>query len=583
MTFRPSFSLLSKLILRRRQLPLKTPIFLHPTTITPTSSTPFLYTHSPNYTYTLSHPFSTNHQPDPDHDPVSTRPDFSDPRFDSEVLNSVAEPDPDLDPVSTRPELSDPGFDSEVLNTVANVVTEQDSIFPIRALISLLDGYHDFSDFSWWVIISSSVFAFRIAMFPLIIYQLSMLKQISMFLPKLPPPFPRPFSGKSYVEQFKYFTKERKAIGCPSFLWHIVPAVVQMPCFILGVATIRRMALNHHPGFESGGILWFQDLTQMPYGVWGSVFPVLVAGLHVTNVGLTFSKFSINEWPDRMRVMLRGYKFILDGLVLPILFVGFFIPQGGSVYWVANSVSTLIQHLVIGNASVRSYFGLPVKDGPVKRLAENENTQVDDVVGVNLVDTIAKHPKKVSAKDLSPKELVNLSIQMLAKGDKQKAVPLLRLALNKDPEHIRSLIVLGQTLLQDGLLAEAVEKLEHAVSKILLTGPPSKVEDIDQLILASTWCGVAYIRNGRNAEGVPHLERIGHMNEPADAKSKAHYYDGLLMLASALLNEGRKPEAEKYLQRAVAYSSAYKVYLEQLQNEDDHVVSDLVHNKKKGQ
>ncbi|KAL1807320.1 hypothetical protein ACET3Z_030388 [Daucus carota] len=580
MTFRTSFSLLSKLTRHRRQLAYKNPIFLHSTTILTSPSSPFLRRHS----------FSTNHPPDFKPEQVSTRPEFSDHGFDYGLFNTV--PDavdeqsdfkPDPDSVTTRPDFSDQGFDSEIGSAMAGVVTEQDSIFPIRALISVLDGYHDFSGFSWWVIISSSVFAFRIAMFPVIIYQLSMLKQISMLLPKLPPPFPRPFSGKSYVEQFKYFTKERKAVGCPSLVWHIVPAVIQMPCFILGVTTIRRMALNHHPGFENGGVLWFQDLTQMPYGVWGAVFPLLVAGLHVTNVALTFGKMSINEWPDRMRLMLRGYKFFLDGLVLPMFFVGFFIPQGGSVYWVANSVSTLIQHLFIGNASVRSYFGLPVKDGPGKGLAKNENTQVDDVLGVTLVDTSVKHPKKVSAKDLSPKELVNLSIQMLAKGDKQKAVPLLRLALKKDPEHIRSLIVLGQTLLQDGMLAEAVENLDHAVSNILLAGPPSKVEEIDQLILASMWCGVAYIRNGRSAEGIPHLERIGHMNEPADAKSKAHYYDGLLMLASALVNEGRKPEAEKYLNKAVAYSSAYNVYLEHLHKEDDHIVSDMVNNKRKGQ
>ena len=41
-----------------------------------------------------------------------------------------------------------------------------------------------------------------------------------------------------------------------------------------------------------------------------------------------------------------------------------------------------------------------------------------------------------------------------------------RLALDKDPEHVRALIIMGQTLLQDGMLVEAIEHLEHAISRV---------------------------------------------------------------------------------------------------------------------
>lgn len=41
-----------------------------------------------------------------------------------------------------------------------------------------------------------------------------------------------------------------------------------------------------------------------------------------------------------------------------------------------------------------------------------------------------------------------------------------RLALDKDPEYVRALIVMGQTLLQKGLPAEASEYLERAISKV---------------------------------------------------------------------------------------------------------------------
>lgn len=41
-----------------------------------------------------------------------------------------------------------------------------------------------------------------------------------------------------------------------------------------------------------------------------------------------------------------------------------------------------------------------------------------------------------------------------------------RSALDKDPEHVTALIIIGQTLLQVGMLAEAIEHLEHAISRV---------------------------------------------------------------------------------------------------------------------
>lgn len=40
----------------------------------------------------------------------------------------------------------------------------------------------------------------------------------------------------------------------------------------------------------------------------------------------------------------------------------------------------------------------------------------------------------------------------------------------------------------------------------------------------------------KKAEGIIYLERVAQMEEPEDAKSKAHYYDALLLLARYDLN-----------------------------------------------
>ncbi|KAK4779840.1 hypothetical protein SAY87_015946 [Trapa incisa] len=36
------------------------------------------------------------------------------------------------------------------------------------------------------------------------------------------------------------------------------------PCYILWMVTIRRISLNNYPGFDYGGMFWFQNLTEYP-------------------------------------------------------------------------------------------------------------------------------------------------------------------------------------------------------------------------------------------------------------------------------------------------------------------------------
>ncbi|WRX25198.1 hypothetical protein QQP08_017685 [Theobroma cacao] len=86
---------------------------------------------------------------------------------------------------------------------------------------------------------------------------------------------------------------------------------------------------------------------------------------------------------------------------------------------------------------------------------------------------------------------------------------------------------------------------------------------------------------GKKAEGLAHLERIANLKEPEDPKSKAHYFDGLLLLSSALLDSGRKAEALKFLRLVVAYNPNYNYLLEEVENEEDNFASDLVNSRRR--
>nr|XP_025884163.1 ALBINO3-like protein 2, chloroplastic isoform X3 [Solanum lycopersicum] len=371
-------------------------------------------------------------------------------------------------------------------NISANV---EESILPVRALISLLDGYHDLTGFPWWIIIVSSAVAFRLTLFPFVLLQLHKLKRIGELFPKLPPPLPPPMSGRSLRDQLKIFFKEKRAAGCPSFFWYFASLTVQVPCFLLWITTIRRMSLHHHEGFDCGGILWFQNLTEVPSGVLGPVFPLLIAGLHYINVQVSFRKSSVEKMsgfvgliakhrasagPDHSRTERKRpiyftrlpkslyYKKYLEVLTLPILFITFHMPQGSLVFWLTNSSMTVIQQLSLNHPNVRKKLGLPQKDPQSEAAHQKELGNTGEIK----IDP-SKNQSKISVQNLSPHELVNLSIKLLAGGRKHEAMSFLRLAIAKDPENVRALLIIGQTLLQDGSLPEATEYLERTIAKFM--------------------------------------------------------------------------------------------------------------------
>ncbi|PON36602.1 Membrane insertase [Trema orientale] len=467
-----------------------------------------------------------------------------------------------IDAITESPELI---TESNVVDA-ALAINGEESILPFRMVISMLDGFHELSGLPWWVVIGSSILALRLVLFPLLIYQLHKLKRIGELFNKLPPPLPEPFSGKSYIDHILCYRKERKAIGCPSFLWFLPYVCVQVPCFFLWMTSIRRMSLDHHPGFDCGGAFWFQNLTEFPHGVLGSIFPVVIAGLHYANV--------------------QYYKHYLDFLTLPILLSCYYVPQGTLVYWVTNSSLTAIQffdivycrmtlqQLSLQHPDVRSKLGLPDVVTPSSTADSDIST---------LAITPSSEPEKlqkVSLEDLSPKELLDLSVQLSSEQHIERAIPLMQLALSKDPEYTQGLIFMGQILMQKGLHTEAIEYLERAISKLLLAGHPTEVEDIDHLILASLWAGSLYTRQGKLEEGLVHFERIGSLKEPEHPVSKAHYFDGLLSLSSALHNVGCREEAAYYLRLAVAYNPAFNKYWEQFENDDDSLLGDLANSRR---
>ncbi|CAI8613233.1 unnamed protein product [Vicia faba] len=484
---------------------------------------------------------------------------------------------------------------SEILKAVADSAGasgEDNPVFPIRAVISLLESYHDLTGFPWWITIVSSTLALRTVMLFPLVFTLHKLKRIAEFAPKLPPPFPPPFSGKSYMRQMSFFEEKRKAIGCPSYAWPLVPFMVQIPCFFLWMISIRRMSLDGHPGFDCGGALWFQNLTEFSNGYSGFTFPFLMASLHYIIVQVSFKKPLVEETEDIFGLLSTYYKRYLDFLTLPIAFIGFCIPQGSQLYWITNSSLTLVQHFALRNPTILAKLGLLDKN---RRKAASGEIGASETPHLLDNSTVAatkenvspeKNPldspekwQKIPIENMSPVELTTLAVPFLSSNDKESAIPLLKLALDKDPEYLRALVLMGRVLLLKQINDEAVEYFERAISKLSLAGLPTDPEEVDFLILSSQWAGIACERQGKKEEGRVHFERVANMEEPEDPTSKGYYFDGLLLLASTLYDAGQKAEAAKYLRLVVAYNPGYKKFLEQCEKHED-LATDLARSRR---
>ncbi|XP_006302131.2 ALBINO3-like protein 2, chloroplastic [Capsella rubella] len=454
-----------------------------------------------------------------------------------------------------------------------DIIPSDDSSLPVLAVVNFLDGFHEFTGLPWWMIIASSTVAVRLALLPLLILQLKKLKTISELLPQLPMPIPETPTLRGSIDQFSRFLKESRAIGCPSFLWFFPYLSVQLPCFFLLMASIRKMSLDGHPGFDSGGALWFQNLSALPGGSFGPVFPILIAGFHYINIQISFDSPTIRQTTGLTGMLMRYYKLYLEILSVPLFFVGYAIPHGSLVYWVTNSSVNIFQQLSLKHPMVGAKLGLL---GQGASSSVGHSMEISESV-IKYVDSNSQE-QTLSLQTLTPEELLSLSVQVLSNGDQETSIQLLRLALEKDPGYVRGLVLMGQALLQKTQLAEATQYLELAISK-LLDSDPSDPEDVELLMLASQWAGAAYVQQGKMKSGITHLERVAKLQEPGDLKSKEHYFEALLLLSSALYKEGQSDEAAKILRVVVDHNPAYKPLLQQCEDENE-LVSDLVSRRK---
>ncbi|KAG4992635.1 hypothetical protein JHK87_026092 [Glycine soja] len=251
--------------------------------------------------------------------------------------------------------------------------------------------------------------------------------------------------------------------------------------------------------------------------------------------------------------------------------------QGSQLYWVTNSSLTLIQQITLRHPAVLAKLGL-LDNSPkgaseeigASKTAPSPGLQ-DNIPTAAIKETVSpeKNPldspekwHRIPIEEMSPKELITLAVPFLDSDDKESAIPLLKLALDKDPEYVRALVLMGRVLLLKHVNDEAHEYFERAISKLSLA------EEVDLPR------GLELPANGRGNTLFSEKTFVSQGKSQKIQLAKA-----IILMGYTLFDSGQKAEAAKYLRLVVAYKPGYKKFLE-LCEKDDDIASDLTRSRR---
>ena len=206
----------------------------------------------------------------------------------------------------------------------------------------------------WWLSIVLLTLIVRGFLFPLTVKQVKNARAMQELKPEMDE-IRRQHKNNRQKQQeaIMELYKERRMNPLAGFL----PLLIQIPVFITMYRVIRHFEETLH-GFDSGGLLWFKNLTAAdPY----FILPVVSASIMLL-AGEVSSK---NVSPSQKRMM----RF------MPVMFTVFIarFPAGLFVYWITSNTFTLIQNLLIYRPHL-NFLATDPKPSEPKVEASSENT-----------------------------------------------------------------------------------------------------------------------------------------------------------------------------------------------------------------
>ncbi|MBA2691018.1 MAG: membrane protein insertase YidC [Rubrobacter sp.] len=214
-----------------------------------------------------------------------------------------------------------------MLDTLRNLF---DPLFDL--LGGLLLTFHTDLGAPWWLSIIMLTIVVRTALSPLAIRQTKNMRAMQNLRPELQK---LQKEHKDDPQKLREETMELHRERNINPLGGCLPILIQIPILMVLYFTLKEFETLS--SFQSGGLLWFTDLTAAD-------------PLFILPISYVLTMMSSQEVVIRNSPMQSGQQKIMR--LLPIAF-GFFLarfPAGLLVYWVASNTISLIQNLAIYRA-----------------------------------------------------------------------------------------------------------------------------------------------------------------------------------------------------------------------------------------
>ncbi|XP_056155930.1 mitochondrial inner membrane protein OXA1L isoform X2 [Lampris incognitus] len=239
---------------------------------------------------------------------------------------------------------------------------------PVGLIQNLLEVMHVDLGLPWWGAIVVGTALARLAVFPVIVKGQREAAKLNNVLPEMTKLTNRMNEAKQSGNKYEFakaysdlslFQKKHDVNPLRGFL---VP-LVQAPVFISFFIALRKMAYLPVPSLQTGGVLWFPDLTMadpfyiLPFAVTGTMFFILELG----------AESGIDN--PNLRAMKTVFR-IMPFVILPLT-INF--PTAVFTYWLTSNCFSLGQVALLRHPLIRKKFRIPERiTHPASALPENE-------------------------------------------------------------------------------------------------------------------------------------------------------------------------------------------------------------------
>ncbi|XP_044039300.1 mitochondrial inner membrane protein OXA1L [Siniperca chuatsi] len=282
----------------------------------------------------------------------------------------------DITPILTQPVIEQVADAAPTAVEVLQAVTTETSLAelglagktPVGLIQNLLEFMHVDLGLPWWGAIVVGTVLARLAVFPVIVKGQREAAKLNNVLPEMTKLTARMTEAKQSGNKFDFakaysdlnlFQKKHDVNPLRGFL---VP-MVQAPVFISFFIALRKMAYLPVPSLQTGGLLWFPDLTAadpfyiLPLAVTGTMFFILELG----------AESGIDN--PNLRAMKTVFR-IMPFVILPLT-INF--PTAVFTYWLTSNCFSLGQVALLRHPFVRDRLRIPERiKHPASALPQND-------------------------------------------------------------------------------------------------------------------------------------------------------------------------------------------------------------------